>query len=78
MTELWSGAHGSVGRVVTWPAPDAYVLVDGVLLRALPARVDAIPGRLVRLAFDSGKGRLLMTEADPGDDPRTAGKPGAA
>lgn len=78
MTELWSGAHGSVGRVVTWPAPDAYVLVDGLLLRALPAGVDAIPGLRVRLAFDSEQGRLLMTEADPGDGPRSAGKQGAA
>ncbi|MFE2886361.1 hypothetical protein ACUXZZ_23480 [Streptomyces graminifolii] len=78
MTELWSGAHGSVGRVVTWPAPDAYVLVDGLLLRALPACVDAIPGLWVRLAFDSGQGRLLITEADPGGSPRSTGKRGAA
>ncbi|MGA5446174.1 hypothetical protein ACPCVO_05900 [Streptomyces umbrinus] len=78
MTELWSGAHGSVGRVVTWPAPDAYVLVDGLLLRALPARVHAIPGLRVRLAFDTEQGRLVMAEADPGGDPQDAGKPGTA
>ncbi|MFJ4201971.1 hypothetical protein ACIP2Y_20365 [Streptomyces sviceus] len=78
MTELWSGAHGSVGRVVTWPAPDAYVLVDGLLLRALPAHVDAIPGLRVRLDFDPEQERLLMTEADPDNASESTGKPGAA
>ncbi|WP_037820823.1 hypothetical protein [Streptomyces sp. NRRL B-3229] len=78
MTELWSGAHDSLARVVTWPAPDAYVLVDGLLLRALPTGVDAIPGRWVRLAFDPEQRRLLMTEAEPDDAPPNAGKQGAA
>lgn len=64
MTELWSAAHGSVGRVVTWPAPDAYVLVEGVLLRALPADVEAVPGLRVRLAFDPERGRLVMRDAE--------------
>ncbi|MEN8656226.1 hypothetical protein ABCR94_38060 [Streptomyces sp. 21So2-11] len=78
MTELWSGAHGSVGRVVTWPAPDAYVLVDGLLLRARPAGVHAIPGLRVRLAFDAEQGRLVMTESEPDDDPQRAGNPDTA
>ncbi|WP_329273006.1 hypothetical protein [Streptomyces sp. NBC_01451] len=78
MTELWSGAHGSVGRVVTWPAPDAYVLVDGLLLRALPAGVHATPGLRVRLEFDTGQERLVMTESGPDDGPPGAGNPDTA
>ncbi|MEU9117219.1 hypothetical protein AB0D04_37065 [Streptomyces sp. NPDC048483] len=51
-------ADGSVGRVVTWPDPDAYVLVDGVLVRALPLVADALlPGSEVTVRWDAGRGR---------------------
>ncbi|TWV57924.1 hypothetical protein FRZ03_01435 [Streptomyces misionensis] len=49
MTE-W--ADGRTGRTVTWPAPDAYVLVDGVLLRTVPEPPGLPPGTPVTVRRD--------------------------
>ncbi|MET8824413.1 hypothetical protein ABZX40_07625 [Streptomyces sp. NPDC004610] len=55
---------GAPGRIVTWPAPDAYVLVDGVLLRMRPDRPGTAPGTevVVGLAPD---GRTLLARTTP-------------
>ncbi|MER6996711.1 hypothetical protein [Streptomyces sp. NPDC000410] len=55
--EEW--ADGSVGRIVSHPDPDAYVLVDGVLLRMLPHPPGALPGTEVEVRHDAGLGRLV-------------------
>ncbi|NGN68009.1 hypothetical protein G5C51_29430 [Streptomyces sp. A7024] len=42
-------ADGRSGRTVTYPDPDAYVLIDGVLLRARIEPAGCPPGTRVRL-----------------------------
>lgn len=67
MTDMSRGmeewAHGSVGRVVTWPDPDAYVLVDGVLLRMLPLSPGMGPGSEAEVRYDDARRRLVAYEA---------------
>ncbi|WP_311667565.1 hypothetical protein [Streptomyces chisholmiae] len=58
-------ADGVLGRVVTWPAPDAFVLVEGVLLRATPQGEGVRPGAGVRLRLDPDGRRLLALAARP-------------
>lgn len=60
-------AHGAVGRVTTWPDPDTYVLVDGVLLRALPDAPGLVPGALAELRLDPATGRFRARPADRGE-----------
>ncbi|MFD8565389.1 hypothetical protein [Streptomyces sp. NPDC057694] len=52
-------AHGTTGRTVTWPAPDMYVLVDGVLLRMLPEPPGLPPGTAVTVRHDPERQRLV-------------------
>ncbi|MEV6109603.1 hypothetical protein AB0M28_33585 [Streptomyces sp. NPDC051940] len=53
------------GRVVTYPDPDAYVLVDGVLVRvAVPG---GLPGDEAVLAPDAGSGRPVVLGGNEGD-----------
>ncbi|SCE61792.1 hypothetical protein GA0115261_111895 [Streptomyces sp. OspMP-M43] len=59
-------AHGAVGRVTTWPDPDVYVLVEGVLLRALPQAPGLLPGAAAELLADPVTGRLLVRPARRG------------
>ncbi|GAA2136539.1 hypothetical protein GCM10009760_16140 [Kitasatospora kazusensis] len=61
-------ARGASGRTVTWPAPDTYVLVEGVLLRMLPESGRTPRGTEVVVDHDATRGRLLA---------RPAGRPGA-
>jgi hypothetical protein len=63
----WQAADGGVGRVVTWPSPEAFVLVDGVMLRAWPQSDGALPGASVRLRFDAARQRLLAVAPDRGN-----------
>lgn len=58
--EQW--AQGSVGRIVTWPDPDAYVLVDGVLLRLLPLSPGLEPGSEAEVRYDVVRQRLVAYE----------------
>jgi hypothetical protein len=60
----WGDADGVLGRVVTWPNPEVYVLVDGVLLRAAVEGGDVVPGRTVGLRLDQ-LGRLVAAVAPP-------------
>lgn len=66
MTDMSTGmeewAHGSVGRIVTWPDPDAYVLVDGVLLRMLPFSPGMGPGSEAEVRYDAARRRLVAHE----------------
>ncbi|MFG2986650.1 hypothetical protein ACGFYQ_36320 [Streptomyces sp. NPDC048258] len=64
--EEWGG-HGAPGRIITWPAPDAYVLVEGVLLRMLPDSPGMVPGTEVVVRFDASRGRLVAQGAAGGD-----------
>ncbi|MEV5311210.1 MULTISPECIES: hypothetical protein [unclassified Streptomyces] len=65
--EEWG--HGARGRIVTWPAPDAYVLVEGVLLRMLPDTPGLPPGTEVEVRHDPARGGLVAhATADPGDE----------
>lgn len=73
--EKW--AHGAPGRIVTWPAPDAYVLVEGVLLRVLPDSPGMAPGTEVVVRHDAARHRLLAREAGPADGDGATGN-GAA
>ncbi|GAA1499493.1 hypothetical protein [Streptomyces synnematoformans] len=57
-------AHGRAGRTVTWPAPDAYVLVDGVLLRMRPEPAGVPPGTPVTVRLGEGE-RGLVAHAGP-------------
>ncbi|MFE1443702.1 hypothetical protein [Streptomyces sp. NPDC058739] len=59
-------AHGAVGRVTTWPDPDVYVLVEGVLLRALPEAPGLLPGAAAEVRADPSGGRLLVRPAPEG------------
>ncbi|MFJ3308179.1 hypothetical protein ACIPSA_34845 [Streptomyces sp. NPDC086549] len=52
-------ADGRTGRTVTWPDPDAYVLVEGVLLRVLPQPRALMPGTDVTVRRDPSRGRLV-------------------
>ncbi|WP_353940746.1 hypothetical protein ABII15_03375 [Streptomyces sp. HUAS MG91] len=56
-------AHGITGRTVTWPAPDTYVLVDGVLLRMRPEPPGLPPGTAVTVRHDAGR-QCLVAHAD--------------
>ncbi|MFF7177621.1 hypothetical protein [Streptomyces sp. NPDC008121] len=55
--ERW--AHGAVGRLTTWPDPDGYVLVEGVLLRVRVQPGGLAPGAEVEVRHDSAGGRLV-------------------
>ncbi|MET8751781.1 hypothetical protein ABZW32_17010 [Streptomyces sp. NPDC004667] len=68
--------HGAPGRVITWPAPDTYVLVEGVLLRALPDSPGLAPGAEVVLRHDAAR-RLLLARAAARTDERGADEGGA-
>ena len=59
-------AHGRAGRTVTWPAPDSYVLVDGVLLRMVPEPPGLPPGTAVTVRLDPGRRRLTAHADDTG------------
>lgn len=65
--EKW--AHGVSGRTVTWPAPDTYVLVEGVLLRMVPDPPGLPPGTDVVVRHDMARGRLVARAAVSGDVP---------
>jgi hypothetical protein len=53
-----------VGRVTTWPDPDTYVLVDGVLLRALPEAPGLMPGDTAELRLDPASGHFRARPPD--------------
>ncbi|MET8629576.1 hypothetical protein ABZW30_38595 [Kitasatospora sp. NPDC004669] len=57
-------ARGAAGRTVTWPAPDTYVLVEGVLLRMLPEAPATPRGTEVVVGLDETSGRLVARPAD--------------
>ncbi|MCX5393760.1 hypothetical protein [Streptomyces sp. NBC_00094] len=63
--EEWG--HGAPGRIVTWPAPDAYVLVEGVLLRMVPDSPGMAPGAEVVVRYDASRHRLVAREPDGTD-----------
>ncbi|MET9678414.1 hypothetical protein ABZY68_35810 [Streptomyces sp. NPDC006482] len=63
--EAWG--HGAPGRIVTWPAPDAYVLVEGVLLRMVPDSPGMAPGAEVVVRYDASRHRLVAREPDGTD-----------
>ncbi|MFF5933108.1 hypothetical protein [Streptomyces sp. NPDC012508] len=69
--EQWG--HGAPGRIITWPAPDAYVLVDGVLLRMLPETPGMAPGTEVVVRYDPERRRLLAQAVDRTDEGGAAG-----
>ncbi|WP_176726616.1 hypothetical protein [Streptomyces sp. OspMP-M43] len=52
--------------MTTWPDPDVYVLVEGVLLRALPQAPGLLPGAAAELLADPVTGRLLVRPARRG------------
>ncbi|MEU6099970.1 hypothetical protein [Streptomyces flaveolus] len=58
-------ALGAPGRIVTWPAPDAYVLVEGVLLRMRPDSPDMPPGTEVVVGHDTERRGLVAHRAAP-------------
>ena len=53
-----AGLDGAIGRVVSTLDPDGYVLVDGLLLRAVSAAGPIVPGVRVQLA---GPGRAALS-----------------
>ncbi|OIJ97063.1 hypothetical protein BIV23_31735 [Streptomyces monashensis] len=57
-------ARGARGRTVTWPAPDMYVLVEGVLLRMLPDSPETPVGTEVVVGYDTGLRRLVAHRAE--------------
>ncbi|MFD9858815.1 hypothetical protein [Streptomyces alboflavus] len=57
-------ADGRAGRTVTWPAPDTYVLVDGVLLRMVPEPAGLSPGTAVTVRHDPERRRLVARADD--------------
>ncbi|MFF6974284.1 MULTISPECIES: hypothetical protein [Streptomyces] len=59
-------AHGCSGRTVTWPAPDAYVLVDGVLLRMETEPPGLPPGTAVTVGHDPGRHGPVARADDTG------------
>ncbi|MFE9632011.1 hypothetical protein [Streptomyces sp. NPDC006463] len=72
--EKWG--HGAPGRIITWPAPDAYVLVEGVLLRMLPDSPGMAPGTEVVVRYDASRHRLLAREAGRADEADESGAAG--
>lgn len=60
--------HGTPGRVITWPAPDTYVLVEGVLLRMLPDSPGLAPGAEVVVRHDAARHLLLARAATRTDE----------
>ncbi|MFJ7777605.1 hypothetical protein [Streptomyces yangpuensis] len=68
--EQWG--HGAPGRVITWPDPDTYVLVEGVLLRMLPDSPGMAPGTEVVVRHDAAR-RVLVAcstaRTDEGGEP---------
>jgi hypothetical protein len=59
------GSADLAGRVITAFDPDGYVLVDGLLVRALMSAGRASPGEIVALEFDPF-GTLLAHAAGSG------------
>ncbi|MFJ2645478.1 hypothetical protein ACIO1C_01865 [Streptomyces sp. NPDC087420] len=59
-------ADGATGRVMTWPDPDVYVLVDGVLLRAVPSAPGLVRGSEAALRHDPDLGRLTASATGAG------------
>ncbi|MFD8204073.1 hypothetical protein [Streptomyces sp. NPDC059701] len=59
-------ALGAPGRIVTWPMPDTYVLVEGVLLRMRPDPPGMPPGTEVVVGTDTAGHRLVARGATPG------------
>lgn len=57
-------ADGRAGRTVTWPAPEAYVLVDGVLLRMAVEPPGLPPGTAVTVGRDPERRRLVAHADD--------------
>jgi len=41
--------------VLTVPAPEAFVMVDALAVRALPESGAALPGDIVRIRYGSGR-----------------------
>ncbi|MEV7869641.1 hypothetical protein AB0P17_26925 [Streptomyces sp. NPDC088124] len=73
-------ALGARGRIVTWPAPDAYVLVEGVLLRMGTDIPGMAPGTEVVVGLDAEGRTLVAHGTTPGERgrvdrgrPRTGG-----
>lgn len=64
--EQWG--HGAPGRVITWPDPDTYVLVEGVLLRMLPDSPGLAPGAEVVVRYDAARHLLLARAAARADE----------
>lgn len=61
-------ADGAEGRVVTWPDPEAYVLVEGVLLRmSVDAPGPLPPGTGVRVRWDARADLLRAYGTGSGD-----------
>ncbi|MFF2144652.1 hypothetical protein [Kitasatospora sp. NPDC058190] len=56
-------ARGAEGRTVTWPAPDTFVLVEGVLLRMLPEAPATPSGTEVVVGLDETNSRLVARPA---------------
>ncbi|PZT75259.1 hypothetical protein DNK56_15755 [Streptomyces sp. AC1-42W] len=54
---------GRTGRTVTWPTPDTYVLVDGVLLRTEAEPPGLPPGTAVTVRHVPGR-RLPVSRPD--------------
>ncbi|MFE2941437.1 hypothetical protein ACFXKG_20590 [Streptomyces sp. NPDC059255] len=67
-------ALGARGRIVTWPAPDAYVLVEGVLLRMGTDTPGMAPGTEVVVGHDAEGRTLVAHGTTPGE--REDGGPG--
>jgi hypothetical protein len=63
-------AHGASGRTVTWPAPDTYVLIEGVLLRMLPEPAATPRGTEVLVDLDPTSGRLVARPVGRDGAPR--------
>ncbi|MFI2375501.1 hypothetical protein ACH5AO_10575 [Streptomyces sp. NPDC018964] len=61
-------ALGAPGRIVTWPAPDAYVLVEGVLLRMRPDTPGTAPGTEVVVGCDTERRTLVAHRTPPGNE----------
>ncbi|MEU9948613.1 hypothetical protein P8A21_06080 [Streptomyces poriferorum] len=69
--EEWG--HGATGRIITWPAPDAYVLVEGVLMRMLPGSPGMAPGTEVVVRYDPERQRRLAHAVGRTDEGGTVG-----
>jgi hypothetical protein len=64
---MWGWAHGCAGRTVTWPAPDVYVLVEGVLLRMRPEPAGVPTGTAVTVRLDDAERRLVAHAVPAGE-----------